>query len=490
MSILIALAFACLTLLPLYLLINHQTPSLPLPPGPKGKPIIGNLSDLPPPDTPEWQHWLEHKKRYGPITSVTILNQPIIILHDVQIAIELLEKRSLKYSSRPQPVFVGEMIGWKDTLGMQPYNARFRAYRKALHQVLGTKALVSRFDTLQELEARRLLRRMLEDPGEWVQHLKTEAGAIILKIGYGYDINPHGRDKLVDLADDSMETVSAVLNQMWLVDLVPVLKYLPSWLPFSAQRKSQFWRTQLLTTIETPYRMVREQMASGIAPPSYLSNLLQEEDTKEEKTLTAEEEFIAKWTAGSLYIAGADTTVSALRTFILSMALNPSIQEKAQAELDTVLGPHTLPKLSDRDKLPYVNAIVKESLRWYPVAPMGIPHLCVEEDVAITHDPNTYPHPEKFDPERFLGEKPQPDPSGWVFGFGRRVCPGRVLADASVFVTVGMVLSAMRVSLEKGEGEREEVRFTPGVVSHPVLAGVKVEARSARHEGVIREVSI
>lgn len=49
-----------------------------------------------------------------------------------------------------------------------------------------------------------------------------EAGAIILKIGYGYDINPHGRDKLVDLADDSMETVSAVLNQMWLVDLVPV----------------------------------------------------------------------------------------------------------------------------------------------------------------------------------------------------------------------------------------------------------------------------
>lgn len=56
---------------------------------------------------------------------------------------------------------------------MQPYNARFRAYRKAMHQVLGTKALVSKFNTLQELEARRLLRRMLEDPGEWVQHLKT-----------------------------------------------------------------------------------------------------------------------------------------------------------------------------------------------------------------------------------------------------------------------------------------------------------------------------
>lgn len=63
------------------------------------------------------------------------------------------------------------------------------------------------------------------------------------------------------------------------------------------------------------------------------------------------------------------------------MALNPHIQDKAQAELDTILGPYTLPKLSDREKLPYTNAIVKESLRWYPVAPMGLPHLCVEGDV-------------------------------------------------------------------------------------------------------------
>ncbi|PYH67002.1 cytochrome P450 [Aspergillus vadensis CBS 113365] len=476
MSIVIAVAFACLALLSLYLFVYQQSPSLSLPPGPKGKPVVGNLSDLPPPDTPEWQHWMKHKERYGPITSVTILGQPIIILHDAHITTELLEKHSLKYSSRPRSVFLGEMIGWNDTLAMQPYNTRFRLYRKALHQILGTKTLVSKFNSLQELEARRLLRRMLDDPGEWVQHLKTEAGAIILKIAYGYDINPHGRDHLVDLADDSMETFSAVLSQTWMVDLVPGLKYLPSWLPFSFHKKAQSWQTQLLTTIETPYRMVREQMESGIAPPSYLRNLL---DTKKEKSLSAEEKFTAKWTAGSLYLAGADTTVSTLTTFILSMALNPHIQTKAQAELDTVLGPYTLPKLSDREKLPYINAIVKESLRWYPVAPMGLPHL------AITHDPNIYPHPEKFDPERFLGENPQPDPSGWVFGFGRRVCPGRVLADASVFVSVGMVLSALRISLE---GEGGEVRFTPGVVSHPVLDGVRVQARSQRHEGVIREV--
>ncbi|GKZ33657.1 hypothetical protein AbraIFM66950_003685 [Aspergillus brasiliensis] len=519
MAIPIAVAFALLILfLTLSFLTYRQTPSLPLPPGPSGKPIVGNISDLPPANTPEWEHWLKHKERYGPITSITILGQPIIILHDANIATELFEKRSLKYSSRPRLVFAGEMIGWNGTIAMQPYGGRFRAYRKALHQVLGTKTLVSKFNSLQELEARRLLRRIVDDPDNWVQHLRTyispiflvylfgshvesehelmeyydrEAGAIILKIGYGYDINPHGRDELVDLADDSMETFSAVLNKTWLVDMVPVLKYLPSWLPFSFHRKSQFWRTQLLTTIETPYQIVKEQMASGVAPPSYTSNLLQEmKNTKkeeEEKSLTEEEEITAKWTAGSLYLAGADT-------------------HKAQQELDTVLGPHTLPKSSDRDQLPYVNAIVKESFRWHPVAPMGLAHLCTEGDVfegyaipkgavvmgnvwAMTHDPTIYPHPEVFDPERFLGENPQPDPSAWVFGFGRRVCPGRVLADASVFVTIGMMLSAMKISLEKG-GEGKEVRFTPGVVSHSVLDGVKVEARSRKHEGIIREVSV
>ena len=67
-------------------------------------------------------------------------------------------------------------------------------------------------------------------------------------------------------------------------------------------------------------------------------------------------------------------------TFFLAMALNPGVQIKAQEELDRVLGPYTLPCATDRPRLPYINAIVKESLRWYPVAPMGLPHLCTEED--------------------------------------------------------------------------------------------------------------
>lgn len=82
---------------------------LPLPPGPKGLPILGNIPDLPPKGEPEWKHWLKHKDLYGPISSVTVLGQTIILVHDLDAALELLDKRGGKYSSRGRMVFAGEM---------------------------------------------------------------------------------------------------------------------------------------------------------------------------------------------------------------------------------------------------------------------------------------------------------------------------------------------------------------------------------------------
>lgn len=62
------------------------------------------------------------------------------------------------------------------------------------------------------------------------------------------------------------------------------------------------------------------------------------------------------------------------------MTLYPEVQRKAQEEIDRVLGPCQLPKVADRSRLPYIEAVVKEVLRWHPVAPMGIPHMASEDD--------------------------------------------------------------------------------------------------------------
>jgi hypothetical protein len=83
--------------------------ALPLPPGPAGVPFLGNVNDMPKPGILECHHWLQHKERYGPISSVTVLGQTFVIINDPDIAFELLRDRSAIHSSRPSQVFSGDM---------------------------------------------------------------------------------------------------------------------------------------------------------------------------------------------------------------------------------------------------------------------------------------------------------------------------------------------------------------------------------------------
>ena len=93
-----------------YLLYRWQNRhSLPLPPGPKGIPLLGNLNDLPKPGELEHAYWLKHKDLYGPISSITVLGKTFVILNDANIALELLRDRAVKHSSRPTMAFAGEM---------------------------------------------------------------------------------------------------------------------------------------------------------------------------------------------------------------------------------------------------------------------------------------------------------------------------------------------------------------------------------------------
>jgi cytochrome P450 len=96
-------------------------------------------------------------------------------------------------------------------------------------------------------------------------------------------------------------------------------------------------------------------------------------------------EHIHKWSASSMYLGGADTTVSSLMTFFLAMMVFPDVQKKAQEELDRVIGGGRLPTSADKGTLPYIDAIVKETHRWHPVLPMGLPHLTTQDDVINSY---------------------------------------------------------------------------------------------------------
>ncbi|KAH8704131.1 cytochrome P450 [Talaromyces proteolyticus] len=505
---------ATLLLIPLYYYYFSKKNAPSLPPGPKPLPIIGNIADLPPKGVPEYQHWLRFKDKYGPISSVTVLGTRLIIIHDNKIAHDLLEKTSTKTSGRPIFHFAGALCKFDELVSFMQYNATFRQHRKLIHQHLGTKSGVARFRGVQDVESRQFLLRVLDDPDSLIQHIKTEASAIILQIVYGYSIEPRAPDPLVLLIERMMHNVSlAFIPLRWPVDFLPILKYLPERLPgMSFKSTARKWKKINRMVIDIPYAFVRQQMAKGINRPSYVASNLEPGNNAldENSTMNEDHENAIKTTAAIMYAGGADTTVSAICSLVLAMMLFPEVQRKAQQEIDAVVGMNRLPRFEDRENLTYVNALVKETLRWLPVTPTGVAHVADEEIICagfripkganllpavwwFLHDPSTYSDPYTFDPDRYLEPRNEPNPANEAFGYGRRICPGRHLADESLFLTVSRLLASFNITKavdEQGKEIEPEVKPTPGLISRPLEFPYDIKPRSAKHIDLIRSVGV
>lgn len=147
--------------------------TLPLPPGPKPLPFLGNIADFPPAGVPEFEHWLKHKDIYGGISSVTVMGMTLVIIHDKKMAQDLLEQHASKTSGRPRMVMANKLCGYESIVLCQDYNPIFKRYRKLLHRELGTKKSAAQFLSIQEMEVKRQLVRALNDPSRWLDHFKT-----------------------------------------------------------------------------------------------------------------------------------------------------------------------------------------------------------------------------------------------------------------------------------------------------------------------------
>ena len=165
----------------------------------------------------------------------------------------------------------------------------------------------------------------------------------------------------------------------------------------------------------------------------------------------------------------------------LAMVAFPEVQYRAQAELDAVVGRARPPAFSDAPRLPYVRAIIREVLRWRPSVPLGLPHAAAEDDWyegmfipkgttflanlwQCNHDRAVFgKDADEFRPERHLGNDGEllPGPKetnqeGHVsFGFGRRVCVGRHLANESLFIRTAMILWAVILKCPRDENGKE-----------------------------------
>ena len=323
---------------------------------------------------------------------------------------------------------------------------------------------------------------------------------------YGYTPSSHTPDSLVRLINKVMAEFSqAVVVGAWVVDLVPWLRYLPDWVPGTGfKQTARQWKKDSDDSMNVPVDFVKQQMAQNAAKPSYVEHLLSTNPDAEDEKHTGE-------SAAALYAGGADSTAAGLSFFFLAMTAFPEVQVKAREEIDRVVGGQRLPSFQDRDSLPYIEAIIKETLRWHPLAPVGPPHMSDQEDEYrgyripkgaiilpsikwFSADPGVYPDPELFRPERFLEPNEEPSPYEYIFGFGRRICPGRLLADSSLFLTIAQSLAVFdigkSVDEKTGRGIEPVVGTTAGLVAHPLPFQCKIVPRSEKHAKLIRRVEV
>jgi len=330
-------------------------------------------------------------------------------------------------------------------------------------------------------------------------------GGNILSVAYGIDIADRD-DEHIAVAEKAMEAFSEGFNPgtFW-VDFLPILKHVPAWMPGAGfQRKAAEWKVSTTAMKELTWAHASKD---GSSPA--IAARLSERISHLEGQAYAEEEEVAKNICAVAYAGGIDTTVSTMHSFFMAMVLYPEVQKRAQEQLANVVGPSRLPDFSDQSSLPYIEAICKECMRWQPVIALGIPHRCTVDDEymgyfipkgtlviqntwAILHDPEAYPHPETFDPERFLQDgELNPDirdPGVAAFGAGRRICPGRHFSDMTLFMNVACILHTFNITraFDAGGAPIEvEPRMTTGVISRPFPFECTIEPRSALAEALI-----
>ncbi|KAJ6788835.1 hypothetical protein PWT90_05938 [Aphanocladium album] len=288
-----------------------------------------------------------------------------------------------------------------------------------------------------------------------------------------------------------------------LVDILPVIQYIPG---LQLREHGKQLKKELQVAANGPYEFAKQQLDNGDDRQSYVSKLIKCcRASAQSIEIPIEDELGIKWTAVVMYLAGVETTATALHSFILAMVLFPGVQEKAQEEIDRVIGLSRFPDLADRENLPYIDSLVKEIHRWSPVTPLGLPHAA-SQNISYNnftipqgsillpavwwflHDPQRYQNPDVFEPERFLYPRNEPDSTAIAFGFGRRICPGRHFADTSIFINVARILSAFEIKKAvnpQGVEVDPILQLQPGVLPGLRDFPVHIKPRSASKRDTI-----
>ncbi|KAG2137965.1 cytochrome P450 [Suillus clintonianus] len=455
--------------------------NLPLPPSPPNWRLRGH-------EVPYRKSYLTVEKwidEYGPLVTIRQGFEKIVIIGRQQAVVDIMEKQGAASADRPPMVSAGEMLSGGQSIAFSHAGDRLRMMRRALHSHLQPRAAEA-YEPLQFSHAQQAVVDILRDPHNFQQHALTFTASTIMKIAYGKTTRTLATDPEVRDVRQRFTSLSASLRPgAYLVDSIPWLKYVPF---YGRALRTEFERGKKLYFSQL--NRVKEQLQTDEdIGPSFAKYMLENE-----KSYGFSETEIA-FLAGGLLLAGSHSAAVAICTVLMTAAIFPEEQARVHAELDAVIGRNRVPTFADEKSLPRMCAFIAECYRWRPTAPEGIAHRTTKDVIwenycipagttvignhwAISRDPDAYPDPHAFKPERWLnadGEM-RDDLKFYVFGFGRRVCPGQHLAPRAVFIHSLLALWSFQLTLDASK-PLNDMGYMSGVVPDIQPCTVSFQAR-------------
>ncbi|KAK4781583.1 hypothetical protein SAY86_015685 [Trapa natans] len=451
---------------------------LDLPPEVPGSwPVIGHLHLLRDP-IPMHRIMASMADRYGPAFMFRLGVHSVVVISEHEAMRECFTTNDRVLASRPRSK-AGIHLGYSyAAFGFAKYGPFSRKMKKlALHELLSPHRLealqyvrVSEIDTL----IRGLYYNSTVINGKtlnislWLEHLALNVITRMIagKRYFGLSSSDAEAAHVRRVMKEFME----VSGFPAISDLIPYTSWTDFWGTVKAMKRIGRELDEIVGSWVEEHKKKRtidgERRKLDMNFIDVLISAIEDDDS----ILGYSRESIIKATVVVIIVAGSDTTSLNL-TWVLSLLLNHKHSlQRAQQELDLKIGRQRWAQDSDINSLPYLQAIVKESLRLYPPGPLSVPHEadgdCTVNGYLIPkgtrmffnlwklhRDPRIWPDPDKFLPERFLtgGHAAGVDASGRYFEFipfgsGRRACPGSALALQITHLALARLLQAFDMS--------------------------------------------